>query len=721
MNTRRKTVSVLAGTLCLLLFAPSASAQTTDWKQIVIPPLHAFHPQQPRRVALPNGIVVFLQEDHELPLIRGVARIRGGSREEPADKVGLVDTYGEVWRTGGTKSKTGDQLDDYLEALAARVETSGELDSTTISWDCLKQNFDEAFKVFIELLREPEFREDKIALAKNQLNTSIARRNDNPLEIARRESTKLAYGANSPYARVAEYASVAAVTRDDLLDWHRTYVHPNNIILAVAGDFDPRAMEATLREAFSSWAPGPSRKTTDVSFHEPKPGIYFVQKDDVDQTSIRMVHLGTTRGNPDYYAIVVLNELFGGSFSSRLVADIRTKKGLAYYVRGGIGAEFDHPGVFQLSMGTKSSTTAAAIDALYDDLDNLGKNPASPEELKKTKDSILNSFIFRFDSKEKVLHERMAYEFYGYPADFLERYRAGIEKVTQEDVARVARRYIHKDRLAVLVVGKASDFDRPLSSFGPVATVDISIPGAAAGKKKELAGSNPEGKALLAKVIENLGGETKVRSVKSVREKVTLLLKTPQGEMSVQAEEVAVFPNQSWQKMVTPMGEMSTVVSPTAAFMSAPMGTQDMPASEKEEALKDMKREPLFIAQHADDPKFVFSAGGSEKVGEVETKILDVNADGAEVRWFVDPQSGRIIRASWQSMGMGGSGETVADYTDWKSVEGISVPFKEIRTRGGEKEASVEVKEFELNPKVDPKLFEKPTSKAGGNSNQPPG
>jgi zinc protease len=127
-------------------------------------------------------------------------------------------------------------------------------------------------------------------------------------------------------------------------------------------------------------------------------------------------------------------------------------------------------------MATKSITTAAAIDAFNEELDALKTNPCTPGELAKAKGAILNSFVFRFDSREKVLRERMDYEFYGYPQDFLERYRAGIEKVTQEDVARVAHKYVHKDQLAILVVGKPADFDRPLSSFGAVANVDISIP-----------------------------------------------------------------------------------------------------------------------------------------------------------------------------------------------------------------------------------------------------
>src|SRR5271168_3239350 len=142
------TLAIAAG----IFAAPRLAAQATEWKQIPIPPLNAFHPQQPKRIELPNGMIVFLQEDHELPLIDGTARIRGGSRSEPANKAGLLDLYGEVWRTGGTKAQTGDQLDDFLEVRAAKVETGSSSDSTTISWSCLKGNVDEVFKLFVDVL-----------------------------------------------------------------------------------------------------------------------------------------------------------------------------------------------------------------------------------------------------------------------------------------------------------------------------------------------------------------------------------------------------------------------------------------------------------------------------------------------------------------------------------------------------------------------------------------
>jgi zinc protease len=469
----KKLASILI--LMIAMAVPQLVAQTS-WQQIPIPPLPAFHPQEPRRIELPNGMVIFLQEDHELPLIDGVARIRGGSRREPAAKAGLADIYGEVWRTGGTKTQTGDQLDDYLEIRAARVETSGGGDSTTLGWSCLKADFDDVFKVVMDLLQNPAFRDDKLDLAQREAFDGISRRNDDVGGIAARESAKLAYGAQSPYARVPEYATVAAISRPDLVNWYQTYVHPNNIIVGVSGDFDSAAMETKLRAAFGAWPKGPAFKKDDIPLQPAKPGYYLIPKTDVNQSAIRMVAPGTRRDDPDYFAIEVFNEAFGGGFSSRLFRDLRTGKGLAYSVGGGVGTAFDHPGVLRLSIGTKSQSTVEAIQGLYQEVDDLATKPITEEEINRAKDSILNSFVFNFDSPDKVLRERMAYEFYGYPADFLERYRAGIEKVQSADVKRVATKYMHKEKLAVLVVGNTGEFDKPLSSLGPVTTVDIAIP-----------------------------------------------------------------------------------------------------------------------------------------------------------------------------------------------------------------------------------------------------
>ena len=477
---RRTSVTLLVSMLLMssLAVAQRPARTTTDpeLEKIKTPPLPEFHPQIPKRVVLPNGMVLLLQEDHELPLIDGTMRVRGGSRVEPADKVGLVDIYGDVWRTGGTKDKTGDQLDDFLEARAAKVETDGNADSTIISFSCLKPDFEDVFRIFVDVLRNPAFREDKIALAKYQLNTDIARRNDDIGEIARRVSAQLAYGPKNQYARFPEYSTVAAVKRNDLVAWHQQYVQPNNIIFGVVGDFDSAAMEARIRQAFASWPKGPEAPKPQITFTPEKAQLYFVPKEDVNQSDIRMVSLGIERNNPDYFAVEVMNYAFGAGFSARLTKDLRTAKGLAYAVGGGIGSAFDHPGIFRLVIFTKSATTAEGIEGLRQELQKLIDDPPKGEELRSAKDTILNAFIFNFDSKEKVLREQMAYEFYGYPLDFLDRYRAGIEKTTAEDVARVARKYVHPEQFVTLVVGNPEEIGDQLKGLGPVAKWDITIP-----------------------------------------------------------------------------------------------------------------------------------------------------------------------------------------------------------------------------------------------------
>ncbi len=732
---KTKAIAVIGVLAAAIFAAPSRSfAQAASYQQVPIPPLPAFHPQQPKRVELPNGMVIFLQEDHELPLIDGSARIRGGSRDEPVGKTGLVDIYSEVWRTGGTKTQTGDQLDDYLEVRAAKVETGGGPDSTTIGWSCLKADLDEVFKAFVDVLQHPEFRADKIEIAQKGEDDGISRRNDQAGGIAARESAKLAYGADNPYTREPEYATVAAITRQDLIEWHGKYVHPNNIILGVAGDFDSAAMEAKLRAAFESWPKGPALPKDDIQYHPAAPGYYLVPKDDVNQSSIHMVALGITRDNPDYYAISVFNEAFGGGFSSRLFNDIRTKRGLAYNVGGGIGANFGHPGILQIVMGTKSQSTIEAIQAAGEDIENLGKQPITDDEIRRAKDSILNAFIFRLDSPDKILGERVTYEYYGYPPDWLDKYEAEIRKVTAADVNRVAAKYLHRDQLAVLVVGNTKEFDKPLSSLGAVKEIDITIPpqpgakddaqtGASAGAKREGANdeagpkiteSNAEGKALAAKVVAAMGGEAKLAGIKSTKATLTITRKTPQGDVSTPVETIVVFPDHLRADLQTPDGNLEIVYTPDAAFMAMPgKGMRDLPASQKAESLEQIKRDPIFIAAHWKDPNVFFHAAGTEKVGDIEARIVDVNAAGAAIRWFIDPQTGHILKETYRTLGPSGPAQGETTMENWKPLGGLTVALVRKNKQNGEASSTAEYSALEVNPTVDAKIFDKPAAKEG--------
>jgi zinc protease len=471
-------LTLLAWTLAgVVALSPLRAQESKPWEKIPVPPLRDFKPHEPKRIELKNGIVLFLQEDHELPFVNGSVFIPGGGRDEDPAKAGMIDLYGQAWRTSGTEKLDGDAMDDLLEAKAAHIETSGDVDSTSLSWDSLKSDAGQVYDLAMDLLFHPRFRQEKLQLAQQQEATGIVRRNDEEAEIAGREAAKLVYGANSPYTHQAELATIGAVALVDLNAWHDRTLR-GKLIVAMSGDFDPVAMEAKLRATFEPLAPAKPLPAHHEAFHDPARSLYFIDKEDVNQSNIEIMGLGTDRRNVDVPSLAVLNEILGGGFGSRLFQKVRTELGLAYAVGGGLGFDYDHPGTFRVMVLTKSASTVDATKAALAEIAGLSEKPVTDVELKRAKDQILNSFLFRYDTREKVLAESVRLEFYGYPANYLETYKAALEKVTLADVNNAAKKYIHPDKLAVLVVGNGPEIKPPLDDLGMGAarSIDITIP-----------------------------------------------------------------------------------------------------------------------------------------------------------------------------------------------------------------------------------------------------
>jgi predicted Zn-dependent peptidase len=455
----------------------AAQTQAADYKQLKYPKLRDIQVPQVERMTLPNGMQLFLLEDHELPLVQVSATIRTGSIYEPADKIGLASITGSVMRTGGTTSKTGDEIDEQLEQIAATVETGIGRGSGSAFMSVLKDDVDTGLSVLADVLMNPAFRQDKIDLAKIQARTGIARRNDNPSGIASREYTKLIYGPESVYARHVEYATIDNITRDDLVAFHRKFYHPNNVMLAVWGDFETKQMVAKITEAFKDWA----RADVDVPpvpevRYDFRPTVNAIVKADMNQSVIRLGHIGGLMNDPDYFALMVMNEILGSGFTSRLFKNVRSRQGLAYSVGGAYSADFDHPGLFVVSCQTKLKSTVHAINAMVEEVRKMTQEEVTDEELTLAKDSFLNSFVFNFQSEGQIVNRLVTYAYYGYPADFLQKTKENVEKVTKADVLRVARKHLKPDTVQILAVGRPDDFDEPLSVLGPVNEIDVTIP-----------------------------------------------------------------------------------------------------------------------------------------------------------------------------------------------------------------------------------------------------
>ncbi len=486
----KKLFAIKAVTIALLCLVSAAgcleevklpelakSKQARNYKRIKYPKLGDIVIPDVNKVTLDNGIKLFLLEDHELPIINVSAMIRTGSIFEPADKIGLASICGEVMRTGGTKTRTGDQIDEELESIAATVETSIDIDSGSAYMSVLKDDVDAGLEILADVLRNPVFAEDKIELAKIRHRSMIARRNDQPTSIASREYQKLIYGADSVYARQTEYATIDNISRDDLVDFHKKFFYPNNVRLAVCGDFDTEEMVEKIEKAFVGWQQKVIILPAVGDFkYEYKSTVNLVRKDDINQSNIFLGHIGGLMSDRDYFALVLMNRILGQGFTSRLFRNVRSRMGLAYSVFGVYSANYNYPGVFYVGSQTKSEATVKAIEAMEQEIKKITEEEVTDEELEIARESFLNSFVFNFDTKGEIIRRLLVYDYYDYPEDFLMKMKEKIEEVNRQDILKVAQKHLRPDSVQVLVVGRPDDFDEPLSALGTVKEIDITIP-----------------------------------------------------------------------------------------------------------------------------------------------------------------------------------------------------------------------------------------------------
>ena len=482
MQNSKRLIYVLVAVFAFLTvtfnFSLTATAAAKHYTELQFAPLPEIKLPKYERYVLQNGLVVYLMEDHELPLVGGTAMVRTGSRWEPADKVGLAGFTAGVMRTGGTKRHSPDNLNEILEERAASVEVNINEAAASASFESLTEDVDTVFGLFAEILQEPVFAQEKLDLAKTQAKGSIARRNDNPNDIANREFRKLIYGKDSPYGRITEYATVDAIAREDLVQFHQKYFHPNNIILGIVGDFDSQKMRSLIQARFGNWARNPkfAKPTLPEVNSANQGGVFFVNQPQLTQSSVLIGHLGGKFDSPDYAALDVLNEVFNG-FGGRLFNEVRSRQGLAYSVYGYWSPRFDYPGMFVAGGQTRSDATVQFVKALQAEIKRVQAQPVTADELARAKDSTLNSFVFNFQDPGQTLSRLMRYEYYGYPADFLFRYQKAVAATTGADVQRVAKQYLKPDNLVTLVVGNQTTIQPPLTQLAAQVTpVDVTIP-----------------------------------------------------------------------------------------------------------------------------------------------------------------------------------------------------------------------------------------------------
>lgn len=446
---------------------------------MTFPPLKLTIPRVGReveRLELANGLVLYLMEDHTLPVFDLQVVVRTGSLYTFRDKPGLAGFAGDQMREGGTKAYPPEELNRRLEHMAASIETGVGIESLTAGLSCLSKDMDEGLALFAEVFLRPRFDEAKLELAKQQHREGLRRRNDRPGAIVHREFEKLLFTEGHPYGHELRAEEADAITREDLLAFHRRYVRPGNSWMAVVGDFDRSTIVGKLERALAGW------ERAEVPLPPPEPvtprpikGVYLGDKD-LTQSFIVVGHYGIARHNPDRYAITLMNYLLGGSgFTSRIMQRVRGEEGLAYDARTAFPTGGPVVGTFRAVSQTKPDTAERTIRIILEEIERLRSEPPGGDELKRAKEAFINSFVFTFTDPVGNVVKLMNLEFLGYPPDFyetlLDKYRA----VTPADIRRVAQKYLHPDKVAIVVVGPREPLAESLRSFGSLTTLDLSL------------------------------------------------------------------------------------------------------------------------------------------------------------------------------------------------------------------------------------------------------
>ena len=594
---KNKLTHILCSVLIFTFMVNGISlAQKSPKDKFKFPKLNEMKMPNVEQVTLKNGMKLFLVEDHVYPTINMRAMIRAGSVYEPADKIGLASIAGEVLRTGGTKNMTGDEIDEKLETMAASIESGIGTGSGFLTVSMLKENLDDVLKIFADILMNPVFNEEKIELAKVQARSGISRRNDNVRQITNREFNKLIYGADSPYARTMEYATVDAITREDIKTIYKKFVAPNNMIMAIWGDFQTSDLVGKLEKVLAGWN---SRKLNIPSMpkvnYQYKYSVNYIDKPDVDQSNIMLGHIGGLKNNEDYAPLQVMNSILSWE---RMFKKIRTDEGLAYSVWGNYGTGYQVPGVFNAGAQTKSGSTVYAIELMIKEIKRLMNEEVTDEELEKAKDQFLNTYVFQFDSKSKIVNRMMTLFYYDYPSDFNDKFIKQVENVTKADVKRVAQKYLRPEQVQILVVGNKEKFDKPLATLGEVNVIDITIPTVKEDVQAATAESLEKGKLVFKKAIAAMGDFDKIKQLKNFISKLSLTQVMGPNEFSMEGELTSQYPDKTFMKLNTPGGEVTMTINGNKGVMKSPMGAGPLPEPQRKAMMDNAKRDPLYIAKY---------------------------------------------------------------------------------------------------------------------------
>ncbi len=416
------------------------------------------HALDVKRRALPNGLMVQVVERHNIPVVTVSLLIKAGQPDEPPEKAGLSNLTARLL-TSGTKTRTAIKISEEAEFIGASLGASAGADFITVSLTVLKKDILTGFELLGDILLNPVFPEEEIKRERDLIIGSLRQSEEDPSFLAGRAFKKEVYGEH-PYGRLVSGSveTLSRIGRQDLVKFHGDFFRPNNAILTVAGDINEEELTGLIKRFMDTWQRKdiPQRRPVPV---QPKAKRLVKIDKDLTQANILLGHLGVQRDNPDYYALQVMNYILGGGgFSSRLMDTVRDRMGLAYDVHSFFAPQ-KGPGVFQVGAQTKNESANTVIAEIIKEIKRIREETVTEDELDDAKSYLKGSFALRLDTMARIAEFLGLVEFYGLPADYMEKYAGYIDAVSVEDVRRVAEKYLDTENYVLAVVAEQKKAD----------------------------------------------------------------------------------------------------------------------------------------------------------------------------------------------------------------------------------------------------------------------
>ncbi len=648
---------------------------------------------------LSNGMKVYMLQDDKLPVVDISIAAESGSILDPEDKIGLASLASNMISVSSKKYPAED-LKVICEENAISVYGYGSFYESNQSISFLKEDKELALDIFSDLLLNPTFDKNEFEILKNREISSIYSRNDEASAIAFREFQKALFGEDYIPIRQKEIFTINNISVDDLRKFYNDYYYSNNMTIEVYGDFDMDDMMKSLEYRFASFVSDKPKQDNKIEYNPvaKEKGVYVVDKKDATQSWVLIGHPSESRrDDDDYPALVLLNEILGGSFNSRIFQSVRTAKGLSYSPSGFLSTGWDRPGALYLLAPTATEKTILAADALVEELVKISKEKVTQEELDFAKEVYLNSWVFQFASRRSFLSKKLVYERYNIDDNYPNELKRKIEKVTVNDIYRVAKKYLKPDELIYVFVCNQDELPESLDKYGPVTELDITIKESL--ETQEL--DYKKGKEIFLGLMDDIKGKKLISNFVSKENDVA---NSMFGEIQAQVTSSVVFPAKVHLLTSSQQGTITIVINKDKGYQEFMGQVGPIPSEMIAPVLEQMKTSYFGILNNLDNVEV-----GYVEQTEIDGKllhVLKVEFGSASEKWYVDSESNNVYFTESKQATQNGMVNVRNYFEDFKRFDNVLCPSKiTSKLDDGTVLKTVQYESIKFNTEIDDSIF----------------